>query len=166
MDKATLREQHLSARRRLTDEQASEHAAAIARRLQDFVIWEEVGRLHVYRSRPEWHEVDTSWLESYIAANWPHVELTTGDISHTALLPEESYDVIIVPLVAFDEQCNRLGLGGGWYDRFLAMQPQAQTIGLAYELQYAPSLPTEPHDIALDHVATEARIVTRSAFHQ
>lgn len=163
MNKTALREQYLSARRQLTEEQASRHAVAIARRLQDFVIWEDVGRLHVYRSRSEWREVDTSWLEPYVAANWPHVELTIGDLSRTALLPDESFDVIIVPLVAFDERCNRLGFGGGWYDRFLAMQPQAQTIGLAYELQQAPLLPTEPHDIALDHVVTQTRTFSRPA---
>ena len=166
MDKAALREQYLKTRRQLTDEQAAMYAAAIAQRLRDFVIWEEVGRVHVYRSRPEWHEVDTSWLEPYVAAHWPHVELTIGDISRTALLPEETFEVIIVPLVAFDERCNRLGLGGGWYDRFLAMQPQAQTIGLAYDLQQVPSIPTEPHDIALDHVITETQVVTRSASRQ
>ena len=164
MDKNSLRNRYLAARRQLTEKQAGEHSAAIARRLQDFVVWEEVGRLHMYRSRHEWQEVDTSWLEPYLAANWPHVELTLGDLSSTALLPGEPFDVIIVPLVAFDEQCNRLGRGGGWYDRFLAMQPQAQTIGLAYEFQQVSALPTEPHDIALDHVITEARVVTRSAF--
>lgn len=161
MDKDTLRQATLKSRQEVPEALADEWSRMIATRLQDLVEWENVSSVHVYRSRPEWHEVDTAWLAGFLADNWPHVELTIGDISRTAQLPSASYDLIIVPMVAFDDDCNRLGLGGGWYDRFLETQPQALMVGLAYQLQRAAKIPTESHDMALDHVATEARVITR-----
>lgn len=163
MDKATLRRQIIESRRTLSMSQATEWSDQIANRLQSLIEWEAVSRLHVYRSREEWREVDTSWLVEYIGNEWPHVELTIGDVSRTAMLPSDNYDAIIVPLVAFDNDCNRLGLGGGWYDRFLETQPQALTVGLAYEMQRVAVVPTETHDVALDHVITEAGVITKSA---
>ena len=67
--------------------------------------------------------------------------------------------LVCMPLVAFDEQGNRLGMGGGFYDRTLMFmhksgQKPALT-GLAYELQKIEKLPAEPWDIAPDAVATE-----------
>lgn len=70
-------------------------------------------------------------------------------------------DLICMPLVAFDEQGNRLGMGGGFYDRTLAAMSkhkQPALIGLAYELQKMPSLPLEPWDLPLDAVATEKKL--------
>lgn len=67
----------------------------------------------------------------------------------------KQYDLIIVPIVGFDKDNYRLGLGGGWYDRFLADQPRAQTIGLAYTLCEVDILPHESHDISLDKIITE-----------
>lgn len=67
--------------------------------------------------------------------------------------------LICMPLVAFDEQGNRLGMGGGFYDRTLAFMrdsvQQPALIGLAYELQRVESLPIEPWDVPLTAIATE-----------
>lgn len=131
---------------------------AIAHHTMTLLDWPGIERLHCYHSRSEAREVDTGWLNDYVAAKWPHIELTVGDVSRTAVLPVNAYDVIIIPLLAFDESGNRLGYGGGWYDRFLAEQPQALKIGLAYDVQRAPTLPVEPHDRSLDYVVTEANI--------
>lgn len=67
-----------------------------------------------------------------------------------------STDCIIVPVVAFDRRCHRIGHGGGYYDRFLA-ETKAPRIGIAYECQRIPSIPTEAHDIQLNGIATEER---------
>jgi 5-formyltetrahydrofolate cyclo-ligase len=67
-------------------------------------------------------------------------------------------DVLFVPLVGFTSALERLGQGGGHYDRWLAAHPQALTIGLAWDAQLVESLPTEPHDMALDAVITPTRI--------
>lgn len=70
--------------------------------------------------------------------------------------------LICLPLVAFDAQGNRLGMGGGFYDRTLSStQTPGQTpklIGCAYALQQVEKLPAEPWDIALSAIATDTTL--------
>ncbi|MGL5330879.1 MAG: 5-formyltetrahydrofolate cyclo-ligase [Peptostreptococcaceae bacterium] len=70
-------------------------------------------------------------------------------------------DIVIVPAVAYDTNCYRLGYGGGFYDRFLEnLRPDAKTIGIAFDLQIFDDIPKEPHDAQLDFLVTESRILT------
>ena len=55
-------------------------------------------------------------------------------------------DLIIVPAVAFDRAGNRLGRGGGYYDRFLKKQPHATLIGVGYDFQLVDEVPIRKHD--------------------
>ncbi|MBU3679864.1 MAG: 5-formyltetrahydrofolate cyclo-ligase [Candidatus Kapabacteria bacterium] len=61
---------------------------------------------------------------------------------------------VIVPLVAFDKACHRLGYGKGYYDHFLA-RTQATAIGIAYQCQLMSEVSSEPHDVALAAIATQ-----------
>ena len=70
-------------------------------------------------------------------------------------------DVLIVPLVAFDAGCNRLGYGGGFYDRTLAGLGRARTVGLAVEAQRLTQVPREATDRPLDMIVTESRVHAR-----
>jgi 5-formyltetrahydrofolate cyclo-ligase len=72
--------------------------------------------------------------------------------------PDPSWpDVVIVPGLAFTPHGDRLGHGGGWYDRFLAgRRPECRTIGVGFVEQIVDTLPVEDHDIRLDHVVTES----------
>jgi 5-formyltetrahydrofolate cyclo-ligase len=75
-------------------------------------------------------------------------------------VPAESIDLIVVPGLAFDASCGRLGRGGGHYDATLAaMPPRAPRVGLAFEAQLVPQVPREAHDVALDAVVTEDRLL-------
>jgi len=67
--------------------------------------------------------------------------------------------LFIVPGIAFDLRGHRLGRGRGAYDRVLARHAAAGRIGLAYEFQVVPLLPSEPWDAPMDTVVTNARIV-------
>lgn len=70
-------------------------------------------------------------------------------------------DVVIVPAVAYDKNCYRLGYGGGFYDRFLEnLKKDTITIGIAFDLQVFDKIPKEPHDAQLDYVITESKIFT------
>ena len=69
-----------------------------------------------------------------------------------------SPDVVFVPLVGFTERLERLGQGGGHYDRWLAAHPNAKAIGLAWDVQLCDNLPLEPHDMRLDGVITPTRM--------
>lgn len=63
-------------------------------------------------------------------------------------------DCVIVPGAAFDKSGGRLGLGGGYYDRFLSRAVNAKKIALAYDFQIVESLPLENHDAKIDAVLT------------
>lgn len=72
-------------------------------------------------------------------------------------------DVLIVPLLAFDARLNRLGYGGGYYDRTLAALRAVRptlAVGFAFEAQFAEVLPLEPTDEPLDAIVTESRVLT------
>lgn len=68
-------------------------------------------------------------------------------------------DVVIVPGIAFDKKCHRLGYGRGYYDKFLKKVPNAVKIGLAFDLQIVKDMPHEKHDIPVNKVITEKRIL-------
>ena len=69
-------------------------------------------------------------------------------------------DVLFVPLVAFDKNLNRIGYGGGFYDRYIKKIKKMKkiiTIGLAYSFQKVKKIPTNKHDIKLDFIITEKK---------
>ncbi len=69
-------------------------------------------------------------------------------------------DLLIVPGVAFDLQGNRLGYGGGYYDRFFErLRPGVPLVALAFELQLVEQVPVEPWDRRMDWVVTERRAI-------
>jgi 5-formyltetrahydrofolate cyclo-ligase len=65
-------------------------------------------------------------------------------------------DVLLMPLLAFDARGNRLGYGGGFYDRTIALLPRALRIGCAFAAQELDSVPIGPYDQRLHAVVTEA----------
>jgi len=73
--------------------------------------------------------------------------------------PNVEPDWLFVPLLAFDAQGNRLGYGGGFYDRTLAERPNAVAVGCAYAAQRVDAVPTGPYDARLDAVATERGVI-------
>jgi 5-formyltetrahydrofolate cyclo-ligase len=63
-----------------------------------------------------------------------------------------SYDLFIVPGLAFDHQGNRIGYGAGYYDAFLGCEATGYKLGIGYPFQVLDELPAEPHDVRLDGV--------------
>lgn len=60
--------------------------------------------------------------------------------------------LVLMPGLAFDPQGHRIGYGGGFYDKFLAAEPNHPTLALCYEFQMLPKLDVEAHDIPVDTV--------------
>lgn len=60
--------------------------------------------------------------------------------------------LVLMPGLAFDSQGNRMGYGGGFYDKFLEKEPNHPTLALCYDFQMLPHLETEAHDIPVDTV--------------
>ena len=67
-------------------------------------------------------------------------------------------DILLVPLVAYDKNLNRVGYGGGFYDRYIKKVKKVKkviTIGLAYSFQKVKKVPVNKYDIKLDYILTE-----------
>ena len=75
---------------------------------------------------------------------------------------KDTFDIAVIPGVAFDKKCNRLGFGKGYYDRFLKNIETKLNIGLSYDLQIVDELPSEAHDEPMDIVLTETKIYRRN----
>jgi len=87
------------------------------------------------------------------------------DINWSGMRPAWTLDLVLTPLVAFDSVCNRLGMGGGYYDRTLAYLERRQhwrkprLLGTAYGFQQVESLPREPWDVPLHGVVTDKSLL-------
>ncbi|XHI05099.1 5-formyltetrahydrofolate cyclo-ligase [Enterobacter hormaechei] len=99
----------------------------------------------------------------------PHSELVVNRLKITEpkldvrdVLPLSGLDVLITPLVAFDEQGQRLGMGGGFYDRTLQNWQQygLQPVGYAHDCQGVEALPVEKWDVPLPAVVTPSKTWT------
>lgn len=101
--------------------------------------------IHVTRS--------TKWKRSLFGIHEPVIDEDAKQVSDEFFT---SGTVVVVPLVAFDTRCNRIGYGKGYYDRFLK-NVGAVSIGLAYECQKFQIIHADPHDVTLSCVATEER---------
>ena len=80
------------------------------------------------------------------------------------LRPAASLDLVLVPLLGFDKNGNRLGMGGGFYDRTFSFKLNPNDtppilMGIAYDFQEIPKLATEPWDVPLDYIVTESRLL-------
>ena len=82
-------------------------------------------------------------------------------------IPEPTSDkivipsILLVPLVAFDKHFNRIGYGGGFYDRYINKVKKNKnilTIGLAYSFQEIKKVPTNKYDIKLDFIITDKKV--------
>lgn len=72
-------------------------------------------------------------------------------------------DVVIMPMLAVDEQGRRLGYGGGYYDRYLGAHPETLRLAYGFDFQILRQVPTETHDIKMDGIITDKRIVWTAA---
>jgi 5-formyltetrahydrofolate cyclo-ligase len=156
MSKENWRKKLMQARQAMTDEEYAEKNQMISDRFMETMDWSKIRKVHIYRSVATWKEPDTSVIAEKIRRAHPKITVEYASLDKRSPIPEEHFDLIIIPVVGFDADNHRLGLGGGWYDRFLGAQPQALKIGLCFQAGFVKNgLPHEPHDIPLDRVITE-----------
>ncbi|SEL63712.1 5-formyltetrahydrofolate cyclo-ligase [Pseudoxanthomonas sp. GM95] len=82
------------------------------------------------------------------------------DVAPSSALEPEQMALVVMPLVGFDDQANRLGMGGGWYDRSFAFRHGTAAppwlVGVGFEAQRTPSLDVQPWDVRADAICTES----------
>ncbi len=80
-------------------------------------------------------------------------------IGHELPARPEDVQAVVIPMLAFDAEGNRLGYGAGYYDRFLCRYPHLQKIGIAFSCQRAESIPADDNDVKMDYIVTESGII-------
>ncbi len=172
----------------MSDQYIMSASDSIVAKAKSIIDWENIKTVHCYLSSNLKKEVDTCSVIKHCIKMYPNLiaaaplrnmnqSAALGETTSYATdkngipLPENNFkllknmrfDVIIVPVLGFDEQCFRLGYGRGYYDKFLAAQPQAVKIGLAYEKsKIIAGLPHEKHDVPLNIIVTEYNIYQRA----
>ena len=150
--KRVLRERMRRVRREVTDQ--PERSAAIAGHLARSPAL--LGASTVMLFEAVAGEPDLAALAARLGADGVRVVQPAPSPTAAAPLAPSEVDVVVVPGVAFTADGQRLGQGGGWYDRFLAgLRDDAVAIGVCFEAQILDAVPTEPHDVVLDVVVTE-----------
>lgn len=189
MDKQKIRKEILKRRDSITEGDKKAKDNSIKNILINLPEFEKASRILFYASYKS--EVDTFALMNYcISANktiaLPKVkkesfELEIFEIKDLSelragyqnipepFLPKDrtmqikDIDLIIVPGVAFDEMCNRLGYGKGFYDKMLN-EKSSPAVALSYEEQIVDSVPAESHDIKMDKIITDKRVLIRDGY--
>jgi 5-formyltetrahydrofolate cyclo-ligase len=75
------------------------------------------------------------------------------------VVPHEEIDVVLIPAVAFDRRRQRIGYGGGYYDRFLPKVPRAARIGVVFSCQIIDEVSVGPYDIPAQRIVTEEGVI-------
>lgn len=123
--------------------------ARIAEGKDVFLPWVETGRLRIARVE----DLEHGLAPGFAGLREPHPDRRTP-------VPPDRLDAAVVPGVAFDRRCARLGYGGGYFDRLLAEVAQSTiVVGVAYDVQLVDTLPSEPHDRHVDVIVTDVGVV-------
>lgn len=97
--------------------------------------------------------VDDASAAPFIAHPTRAFTATDIDSNRFPIVPAKALDMIVVPLVAFDQTGARLGYGGGCYDRYLpTLSATCQIIGIAFDEQRVDHIPTDAHDMPLPNI--------------
>lgn len=152
MDKKTYRLRGIAYRSSLTDTAVREKSESMNQQLRTLL-----------RSCPEPYLTYTALLPGELNPANAFIESHVVFIKPYKNTPMDydGFSTIIIPMVAADAYGNRIGMGGGWFDTFLAKQPHATVIGCCYDAMVLEHVPAEPHDIPVDYIVTESLIIPR-----
>ena len=185
-EKEELRQQLLDQRKSISEPKFYGASADIVEELKEQKEYRNAETIHCYVSMNERREVETRVLIKEMIEKGkdvvvPVTNFESGTLTHIRLksfsdleenkwgvlepkkgeeVTPEKMDLVIVPMVGGDEQCNRIGYGEGFYDRFLK-DVRCPKIGLSFDITIVKQLPTENFDISLDKIITEKRILLK-----
>lgn len=162
--KSDLRKHYGAARRSLSGEVVKQKSLVLSEHIIAELDWEKIKRIHCFLPLAGQNEPDLRSAIQYAMSVGKQV-FTSNPLNKEVLRLEDvcaqmikeygltdniQFDIIITPMLAYDPATHqRLGFGGGFYDRLLAMQPAAYTLGVCFS-ECIASLPSESHDMPLD----------------
>lgn len=174
MDKKALRAEIRIKKRAMTAQEIEEKSAALAKAFYETAEYKNAKTIYGYL--PYNQEVRTTQMLAHALADGKQVAvpkvygdemkfILLSDLGQVAKgyagIPEPIADgpvaadptaLVLMPGLAFDPEGHRLGYGGGFYDKFLAAEPDHPTLALCYDFQMLPHLDTESYDIPVDRV--------------
>ena len=164
MDKAELRSHLKQLRHSLSDTNHQILSRQICLRLEE-IDYSRVRALHCFEPIAKLNEVNINAFMADLQTQYPDIQLCTSRqiqgvwsvVSWQGHNASEAlrFDAVIVPMLGFDTNLQRIGYGGGYYDKFLATQLQARKIGVCFELGRVQRIPTETYDVPLDVIITD-----------
>ena len=173
MDKKELRLHIKTLKKQHSKDELKRQSELILEKLENHKSFIEAKTVMLYSSLPDevqTHDFLAKWrnekkiiLPTVVGDDIIPVELTKdtdfaiGDFN--ILEPQNeaytgTYDLIVIPGVAFDKNGNRLGRGKGYYDRFLCKHLEVKRIGICFDFQFVDEVPTEDNDIKMHEVLT------------
>lgn len=180
MPKRSIREEMLARRQHLAAETCLGRSLSAQQRLlhtPEFVAAAVVGLYSPVRNEVFTEEIFTSARHSGKTVAYPRVrgdlldfvevaqrqELVPGaygilEPGGVKIVPLAALELIVVPGVAFDFAGHRLGYGKGYYDRFLR-EGRGRLVGLCFDFQLVAKLPAEVHDVRMDMLVTDERML-------
>lgn len=174
MDKAALRKQIREKKRAMTQAQINQASAALASQLFETQLYQKAKTIYGYL--PYNQEVRTIPILERALADGKNVavpkvygkemkflylqDLTLVEKGYSGIpepiadtpVAEDETALVLMPGLAFDPQGHRVGYGGGFYDKFLAAEPNHPTVALCYHFQMFEYLDTEEFDVPVDLV--------------
>lgn len=159
--KNELREELRVERASLTEHEAELASSEVCDRLIKYLGVPRGKQLHVYTAKAIWKEIDIAPFVEWVKEQKGTSKIEIAAHMPIKAIPTEQYDIVLIPMVGFDSRLQRLGMGMGWYDMFLAKQKHALKIGIAYDWAEVEELVSEEHDIAMDIIVTPTRVLTR-----
>ncbi|ROR29315.1 5-formyltetrahydrofolate cyclo-ligase [Mobilisporobacter senegalensis] len=182
MTKNEIRRKMKSLKSTLTADQITEYSNNIFHRLEDFISLDNYDAIYTYIAFNE--EVQTNPIVHYGFRNKLKIavpkivnkqmdfyyikQMEELKIGFYGILEPDSHQkaiddhvLMIMPGLAFDEECNRIGYGAGYYDRYLMANKHLSIhkIALAYDFQIVDQLEVNPYDIKVDHIITPTRVI-------
>ena len=166
LQKQIIRETVATLKKSFSYETIAEKSRLICNRLVQTDLFQKATCIAIYCSTKK--EVQTLQLiEEWRYRKHFVLPVISGEYMHFfsegTITPPEEIDLFVVPGIAFDYACIRLGRGKGYYDRYLS-NTNKPTIGLSFDFQLFESMPYEQHDKKMTLVITETVIV--SSHHQ
>lgn len=148
MNKDQLRQQLQQRRAELGEAYRRQASEEVCKQL--ITLAEGAERIHTYQPIQSKSELDITEFNQWAqeVGKDVYIQDWSGDF------PSQQFDLVIVPGLGFDEQGNRLGYGGGNYDRFLSEQTGTHSVGVCFTEQKMKKIPTELHDIAVGDVVS------------
>lgn len=184
MQKVELRKLYKEKRKAFSRKEIDQKSSEILRNLKSMEIWDN-SVFHVFVSIPGFNEVNTHPIIEYLFAENKKVVVpkTFGREMKACLIDPKTrwetgkfgvkepktcnefdaqlIDIILMPLLIYDKQGNRIGYGGGFYDRFLKKtSPKVLKIGLCIFPPIEIIEDAEPTDIPMDYCVTDSEIVS------